>query len=241
MDHETINRLVDFWRITFFIEPILISTFIFCFVVALVYHYREKARIYFLFYFLSGLFLFTLSSPLLIQKIFIGKEQIITSEVANTIFELTEFIAFYYFFKKTLRIKRSKKMLAFFLISLLVISSGYFTALSFPAYTLKNIREHSLFINVIEFFFLFIMCLAYFIELFNDVPKMNIFKRPSFLIVTSTFFYSTLMIPFFMVANALLRINNSTYNVLFIVHFILLFIMLITISKAFLCKVPITI
>jgi hypothetical protein len=241
MDHETIDRLINFWRNYFFTEPILIFTFIFCLLIGLSRHYKEKERIFFLFYFLSGILLFTSSSPLIIVKIFTGKNQAIVSETANTIFELAEFIAFYYFFKKCLQNKKSKKILPLFLISLLIIILSFFIALNFPSYTIGNIKKHSLFINVIEFFFLFIMCLFYFYELFTQVPKINLSQRPSFLIVTSTFFYSSLMIPFFMVAYDILQIERSTFYILFSCHFILLSIMLITISKAFLCKTAITI
>jgi len=241
MDHETINRLINFWRQTFFIEPVLILTFIFCFILALLYHYREKERIFFLFYFFVGISLLTLSSPLLLLKIFTGRKEAITLEIANTIFELTEFIAFYYFFKKCLQLKKFKKILTLFLISLCLIILVYFIALNLPGYTTHNIKEHSLFINVIEFFFLFIMCLGYFYELFTNLPKIDLSKRPSFLIVISTFFYSALMIPFFMLANDMFQMENSAYNILFSFHFLLLIIMLITISKAFLCKTRITI
>src|SRR4030095_3816848 len=241
MDHEAIHRLILFWRKTFFTEPILLSTFIFCFVLALLRHDREKEIIFFLFYFLIGILLFTVASPLIILRIFSGKKAAIISEISNTIFELVEFVAFYYFFKKCIQHKKSKIILNLFLISLCLIIFAYFIAINVPSYTVDNIREHSLFINVIEFFFLFILCLTYFYELFTSVPKIDLFKRPSFLIVTGTFFYSVLMIPFFMLANDMIQYEEPTYRILFAFHFILLIIMLITISKAFLCKTRITI
>jgi cbb3-type cytochrome oxidase subunit 3 len=241
MDRETIQRLINFWRNNFFIEPILILTFIFCFTVGLLYHYKERERIFFIFYFFIGIALLTIVSPLVIYKIFTGRNRAIFAETANTIFELTEFIAFYYFFKKCLQNRKSKKILRIFLISLVIIISAFFIALNLPYYTTETISKHSLFINVIELFFLFIMCLAYFYELFTTVPKINLLQRPSFLIVTSTFFYSALMIPFFMLAHDMLQIEKSTFFILFSFHFILLIIVLITISKAFFCKTPITI
>jgi len=241
MDHETINRLLDYWRRTFFIEPIVVLTFIFCFVVALLYHYRQRERILLLFYFFVGILLFIFSNPLLIKKIFSGREEVIAYEIANTTFELTEFIAFYFFFKQCLQSNKVKIVLTPFLISLCLVSASFFIALNFPNYTIENIKKHSLFINVIEFFFLFTMCLGYFYELFVYAPTATLSKRPSFLIVISAFFYSALMIPFFMLAYDIFRFETSTHDILFSFHFLLLIIMLITISKAFLCKTPITI
>jgi hypothetical protein len=241
MDHETIVRLIKIWRRNFFMEPTLLSVLIFSFIVSILYHQREKERVFFLFYFLVGILLFAIISPISVLKIIYGRKGDIINEMSNTIFELAEFVAFYYFFKGSLQNKKSRKILRSFLISLFIIVGAFFIALSFPKYTATDIRKHSLFINVIEFFFLFIMCLAYFFELFTNAPKINISQRPSFLIVTGAFFYSALMIPFFMLANDMLQFEASTYHLLFTFHFVLLIIMLTAISKAFLCKIRITI
>jgi len=241
MDHRVMNEIANFWRKTFFIEPILLLVFLFSFIVALLFHHREKERIFFLFYFFVGVLLFAITSLLLSLNILSGKIGAVAAEGANTIFELVEFVAFYYFFRKCLQNKISKKLLKIFLFSFLSVIAVFCTAFALPGYTKDHIYKHSLFINVIEFFFIFTMCLAYFYELFKNVPKMNLSQRPSFLIVISAFFYSALMIPFFMLANDMLKFEQTTYHMLFAVHFILLIIMLLTISKTFLCKLPITI
>src|SRR6266404_1859231 len=98
MDFEIINRLISFWRKSFFIEPIVILSFIFCFIIGLFYHNKEKERFFFLLYFFSGIVLFMLTSLVLELKILTGRKINVFSEITNTTFELSEFIAFYHFF-----------------------------------------------------------------------------------------------------------------------------------------------
>ncbi len=240
MGHEMMERLIDFWRRSFFIEPIVILSFTFCFTVGLFYHYKNRERFFFLAYFFVGIIIFVQNTIIVVCKILSGKQLAIEQEVANTIFEFTEFVAFYYFFKQCLQNKNLKKVLKIFLCVLLAIIVIFFMGLAFPNYPTNDIKVHSLFINVIEFFLILVMCLAYFHELFTDIPNRNLFKRPSFLIVTSTFFYTILMIPFFLVANDVLLTEIVFYNIFFACHYLLLLILLASISKAFLCKTPIT-
>ena len=239
MPHEITNKLISYYRNNFFTEPILLAVFIFSFVIAIRYNAGEKEIFYFLFYFLVGVLLF-LFTPITFFYILSKRNLAILMEIFNTIFELVEFITFYYFFKKCFQRKEIKKISKLFLICLLIVAAVFFTALNFPTYSIEEIRTHSFFINVLEFFFLALLCLAYFYELFTGTPKLDLSKRPSFLITTSTFFYSVLLIPFFIIARDMLRNESSLFFVLFSCHYLLLTIVLLTISKAFLCRKPIT-
>jgi len=240
MDHEVTERLINYWRQSLFVEPFLVLSFTFCFIIGLFYNYKNKERLLFLVYFWLGLMLFVQNTILVVCKLLPHKQLAIRQEVTNTVFELVEFIAFYSFFKKSLRNNNFKKILKISLYILSAIITAFLAGLIFANYSMTNIREHSLAINVIEYFFLFIMCLAYFRELFTDVPTKNLFTRPSFLIVTSTFFYAILMIPFFLIANDVSVTETAIYSTLCACHYLLLIVLLLSISKAFLCKMPIT-
>ena len=240
MSHEVTQRLINNWRSIFFIEPVLILIFIFCFTVGLLYHHKNKERLLFTAYFFSGIILFLPVRLILGCNILTEKQAAILLESTNTVFELAEFVAFYYFFKICLLSNRLKRALRFCFYSLLTISIIFLILLAFPSYSIYNIRAHSLFINVVEFFFLFVMCLAYYRELFTDIPIKTLFNRPSFFIVTSAFFYSILMIPFFLIADDVRAEELLLHNLLFACHYLLLIILLISISKAFLCRAPIT-
>jgi len=235
------QRLISFWGRSFFTEPILVLLFVFCFFVGVISPYKDKVRFFFLIYFLSGMILFVPVTLIIVNKFLTEKQTAILQESANTVFELVEFIALYCFFQRCLQNNKLKMILDLFLCFLVVIMTIFFIKLTLPNYAAYDIRVQSLFINVVEFFFLFIMCLAYYREVFTDIPIKNLSKRPSFYIVTSAFFYTILMIPFFLIAHDVHGADMATYNILFACHYLLLMILLMSISKAFLCKIPITI
>jgi hypothetical protein len=237
---EVISKLFAYYKTDFFTEPVLLLTFIFSLVVGLLYNYRAKERIFFVVYFFAGVVLFLLASPIQIILVVAGRKVDVFNEVCNTGFEMVEFIAFQYFFKKCLRNKNLRRISNILLLVLIVICFAFFIAAAFQGYSKETIREHSFLINAIEFFFLSSLCLAYFYELFTEPPKINLFERPSFFITTSVFFYSVLLIPFFIIARALWKEEHSIFFVLFSCHYILLTIVLVSISKAFLCRKPIT-
>jgi len=240
MVKEIISKLIAYYRRDFFTEPVLLLTFIICFFIALMHHRRERARLFFLFYFFAGILLFAISSPFDVLRVFPERNVVALGELFNTTFELIEFVAFYWFFKKCLRNHNLQVILKVFFVCLLAVSTLFFLSLRFPGYTEDNIRVHSLLINVLEFFFIAFLCLAYFYELLTSTPKINLFHRPSFFIATSAFFYSVLLIPFFIVAHYMRRNVHPVYFALFSCHYLLLTIMLLTIAKAFLRRQPIT-
>jgi len=240
MSHEIITGLIHYWRESLFIEPFVVLSFTLCFIVGLIYHRKDKEKLVFLAYFFTGIILFVQNTLLVVGKLLTGTQLAICQEVFNTVFELTEFIAFYYFFKKSLRNNKFKRVLKTSLYILSTIIAVFLAALPIANYSVAKIKADSLVINVIEFFFLFIMCLAYFRELFTDAPTKNLFTRSSFLIVTSTFFYTILMIPFFLIASDVRLTETSIYSTVTACHYLLLIVLLLSISKAFLCKQPIT-
>jgi hypothetical protein len=240
MAHQIINKLIDYYSRNFFIEPILLLAFIFSCVIGLLYNYRQKERILFVIYFFAGASLFLLASPAEVVLTLAGRKVDVFNEACNTTFEIAEFTALQYFFKKCLRNQKFKKVSSIFFVFFATICLIFFAALSFPGYPKEAIREHSFLINVLEFLLLAFLCLAYFYELFTEVPKINLFERPSFFITTSVFFYSVLLIPFFIIARALSKDEQSIFFVLFSCHYLLLIIVLIAVSKAFLCTKSIT-
>jgi hypothetical protein len=240
MTQQVIRKLMAYYKADFFTEPVVLLTFVISFAIGLLYNHREKERIFFALYFFAGVVLFVLASPIQAVLKVAGWKVDVFNEVANTGFEIVEFIAFQHFFKKCFRHENLRRISDIFLIVLTIICLTFFTAIASHGYSKETLREHSFLINVIEFFFLSFLCLAYFYELFTEPPKINLLERPSFFITTSVFFYSVLLIPFFIIARALWREEHAIFFVLFSCHYLLLTIVLITISKAFLCRKPIT-
>jgi hypothetical protein len=115
------DTLIKYWKKTFFTEPILLAFFIVCFIVGTIYHRKQKERFFFLLYFFVGIALLLINSPLLFRRIYHGRTLVIHLEIGNTFFELTEFVALYIFFSRTLRKTRFQKMSRIFLITFCVI------------------------------------------------------------------------------------------------------------------------
>src|SRR5438046_5144353 len=115
MHHEILEKLTNFWGKTFFIEPILICLFTFCFIISVWRHHNQRVRLAFSVYFFIGLLLFVVSSFVLAFQIYRGRKLAIFSEVSNTIFELAEFIAFYFFFKTSIQGPMFQKVITIFL------------------------------------------------------------------------------------------------------------------------------
>src|SRR5256885_750745 len=125
MSNETWVALTNFWRRTFFTQPLLISAFLLCFIIGLFRHHWEKQRLLFTLYSFVGMLLFpalTVTEFLTVQT---GRSLTIFTETANSVFEFVEFIAFYYFFKQCLRFARAKAILNAFLIILCAIISVF--------------------------------------------------------------------------------------------------------------------
>lgn len=240
MIDKIFTAFVKQWGRNLFMEPILLLAFILSFAISLWRHKREKERIVFSFYFALGILLFSVVNILSAVGYFPTAARILISEPSNIIFELVEFIAFYCFFKRCLQSKNFQKVLNIFLILLFLAAVSFLLMLISKPHSIEVMLRYSLLINVIEFLFLFFMCLAYFFELFTTVPKTGLLQRPSFLIVSSTLFYSVIPIPFFLMGSHLFKNEKSIYDDLVACHYFLLTIMLLTISRAFLRKVPIT-
>jgi hypothetical protein len=144
MGHDIVQKLINFWSKSFFTEPILMLSFIFCFAVGLFRHYRNKIRFFFLIYFLSGIILFVPVSTIIASKVLTEKQVAILQESSNTFFELVEFFAFYYFFQLCLQSNQMKKVLRLCLYILLAIITIFFIKLTLPSYSVYKIRVHSL-------------------------------------------------------------------------------------------------
>ena len=104
--------------------------FAFSFIIGLLYHYKNKERLFFLAYFFSGIVLFTHNTVVIACKILTGRQLVINQEVANTLFELTEFLALYHFFNKCLQNNNHKKYLKISLYILLISIVIFFIRLS---------------------------------------------------------------------------------------------------------------
>jgi len=239
MNHDALERLLAFWKGSLFFEPFLLSTFIVCFIIGIRYHLGEQERICFVLYFLVGILLLTVPTFVLVFQIYRGREFVIFGQTADTVFVLAEFTAFYFFFKKTIQKKVLQRIFGLYAICLFAATTAFFISMIFCQYSSSEILRYATFINVIEFIFLCTMCLAYFHQLFSTRPEGSILHRPSLFIVISSFLYSIVLIPFFMLIDDF-PAGAGLYGAFFACHYVLLILVLVSVARAFLSKTPIT-
>jgi len=240
MNHQIIERLVTFWKGALFLEPLLMLLFIVGFIVAIVRQDNQRERAVFILYFFVGVTIFLGTALDLVFKSLSVREYHVILEINNTAFELVEYATFYYFFRKRLRKQVLKRISKMFLFLLAMLSLVFFLAIAIGTYESVEIEQYSLIINVLELLFLASLCLAYFYELFTNVTTVELLGKPSFYIATSTFFYAVLPIPFFLLAAEILQRGKAIYLVFYDCHYLLLLLVLVSILKALLSKVPFT-
>jgi hypothetical protein len=239
--NEIVRQLLANWQRTFFTGFLVDLIFIVCIIVGLIYFDQQKEKLFFIIYFFIGAVLFIGLDVLEAFNFLANRRLRIIFELGNTAFEIFEFSAFYFFFIRLFKKKIFIWLAYSFLVVLLITCSIFFGRFLYPGYSVINFQRHSLYINVMELFFVAVLCLSYFYELLTAVPKLNLLRRPSFFIVTTAFFYSILTLPFFVVAHDMYLLQRSLYDMVFSFHFIFLILMLAAILNAFTCKTGITI
>lgn len=166
---------------------------------------------------------------------------VIFVESGNIFFSLIESYVFITYFKKLFISPRLTPLLNFFLTITIIASAFFFFNILFLNTSNSFIRKTSDLISSLSLLYISIICLIYFHRLLTNNSTELLSKKPSFWIVSSLFFYSFMIIPFFLISAKIFRDYPSIYATLFRLHFISLGVVFLAISKAVLLKKPLTI
>jgi len=240
MNTEAIDRTISSSRGFFFTDVFLLV----CMVLAItsILFSRRKGKFYVLFlcYCLAG-FALILSGRMVNFFFKKNESSVLFIEGGNIFFALLEYITFYYFFKDLLQ---SGSVKLFMLVAFyFLIATGLFFLYQVvvPGISDNTIYQFSDFITTGELVILAALCLKYFFELLRKRPIFDLFKSPSFWIVTSLFFYAIIVTPFFLILSDEFRTNyKPVYDAFFALHFVSFSFLFIAIANAFLCKGPLT-
>lgn len=195
---------------------------------------------YFLSYCCAGFLLFL--SGRIRFALYTGKESTTRYlETGNVIFALIEYAVFYYYFKTVLRAKLIKAFMLIAMIVLVAVSSLFLFSVFFSNATGSRIMQLSDLIISPELIFLGILCLCYYLELLRKRPSTNLSTSPSFWIVTGLFFYTLVIPPFFLIISDDFEIQHRTvFDILAVLHYISFAFLFLAITKAILCRKPLT-
>ncbi len=216
---------------------------LFAILIGLKYYQREKTYHLFLLFCLTSLII-TNPISFAIETVFqmnkFGAR--VYEEVLNTLFALIEATAFFSLLKKKLQIKNINLLVKVLWLILFFLCTFFFLSIATQNITKKQILIFSFYITCVEFFMLLPLCLLYFYQLLFKENKINISLKnsPSFWIISGLFFYCSVSLPFLLLGNKLLSMNQNLYLLLWSIHYISISILLLCIAKAFSCKAPLT-
>ena len=240
MDFSGFQKMAEAWtRGGQFGEPIMTGCEILALTICLVYSTRTNLGkaffLYILFDFSIGLFDYYL-------KYFSEAPQKKSNDIiyiTNSFISVVELCVYYYFFFRVLQNIIVKHAMKFLLIVFMIFFVGLIIS------NTKKIDSYGHFSGIIgaaEFLFLLLPCFTYYFELFSMKTSEDLLKRPSFWIVTGIFFYSVVSIPYYLIANFLAVNKYHSQSELAIFMFYIPFsISFLFLTKAFLCKKPLTI
>lgn len=115
----------------------------------------------------------------------------------------------------------------------------FFIKIADQDFSRNQILRLSTLIGSIKCFLLLIPIFTYFFEIFQNDPIKDILHSPSILITSGLFFYCLATLPFLLISDSLIKLNNSLFLLMFSIHFLSLSFLFLTIIKAFICRNPI--
>ncbi len=233
-------RLIEEFRKYYYTTLLMLIVELAALIIGLLYVRKEKAGRFFITYiafdFCILLAVLYMETNLRISRTFHSYFQ----DTTNTLVAYVELLVYFYFFKKVLKGNRIKVILTRLAVIYSVIII-IFLATKFVFDT--NRYSYIAYITgAIEFIFLLVPCIYYFLHLFKANSSLPLTDRPSFWIVTGIFFFSLISIPYYLLNRYFFSTQYELrylFNaVLYYIPFTANFIFLI---KAFLCKKTLTI
>jgi hypothetical protein len=233
-------KIIQEWKDHYYAEPFEIICLTIALVVGLVFAKKELTNIIFLIYILSGL-----ASTLYIIYInqtfkFEPSRRSSHISMMTLIVSYIEMSTFMFFFYKTLLIKAIKLFIKLSFITFTLINFVMFFQVLFSEISIDHLRKSSYSIIAFQLLPLLFLCFSYYYQILNFKSGEDLFKRPSFWITTSLFFYILLLTPFILIYEELRSNHKSLTKIFFSIHYFAFGIIFIALTNAFLCKKPIT-
>ncbi len=234
------KEFLNDWHNSFYSIPIVILTQAFAIICGLLLFKKEKIHILFIAYAFSGLLLFTLVDFIILTQDIHGRNIRVITEIANGSFALTETIILFSFFNILLKSKIAKLGMNIFLFIFSSLMLFLFIKISDPDFSGKSILEYSNFLTSFQLFFILLLCLFYYSQLFKEITSLRLTSRPSFWIVSSIFFYSLIVVPYFIISHKIFLADRNIYRVYSFVHYMSLSLVYFSISIGFIWRKPLT-
>lgn len=232
------SRLLKDWNNNYYTIPLMWIIELTTIIICIINSKKEKAKYVFLTYLVIDFCILLVGFYVQIDPSISRGENKAFFTNTNVIIALVEITIYYYFFH-LLGIYNNKKILTGLYITYLFCVFIYFSKkINFIAST--PIHGTNI-VGAIEFILLLPPCFLYYKHLLKTTSILTISERPSFWIITGIFFYSLVSIPYYLLMSYFTQtryeykgiLSAAFYYIPFTINFIFL-------SKAFLCKKPLT-
>lgn len=175
-------------------------------------------------YFIASILLFSDLDEFCIEYFFnptkVFKAKI--SEFGNILFAVTEIIFFYTFFNHLYQKNRKFNVFLWGLSGFIALAILYIASLIWTTYDIMKIIKYSVYLNIIEFMILFLMCLYFFYTFLNKPITEKPFDILTIWIISSLFIYISTNLPFLIISEKIRKSNYSLYDWMFTSHYMTL-------------------
>lgn len=230
------EKLISRWQTENYTEPILYFVLSISLIVALKNSKKHEILKYFPLY-ISSLLIVCLTNELNNLTYDSNRQIKYFSGVANYLdysFTFLEMIVFSHFFYRTTKSNIERRIIIFLNTCFLV----YFAYMPFTDakfyHSISEITQSKVY--TIEGAILLLICLFHFIEIFKELPTINLKNEPIFWVSTGLLFFLICTLPYSVLENYIDKhyggVGSSLYS-LFYIFYIVLFLMII---RAYLCK-----
>jgi hypothetical protein len=233
-------KILQNWEAYYYSEPFQIICLTMALITGLMFTKKELVTIVFLIYTLTGLvsiiYLCCITEILNYEP----SRRSVAISLITLFVSYIEMIAFFFFFYKILLIKAYKifivvSFVIFTLLNIVILSQYLFFEIP-----IDLLRKSTNLLIPFQLLPLLFLCFAYYYQILNFSSGEHLFKRPSFWIITSLFFYVLFLTPFILIYEELRANHKSLMKIFFSIHYFSFGIIFIALTNAFLCKKTIT-
>jgi hypothetical protein len=234
------EKMFNRWHERYYDEPFMFVCELAAIILGIIYQRKNRIGQFFICYAIIDVSMLIITEYLKYFSTQTNQEFHFSTYIVNSISFLCELLAYYFFFQQVLRNSLIKKTI--YLLRVIFVSLALFHLLNLTLFHVQITgKGDTYYLGVIEFFFLIIPSLFYFMELFTKPSAKGLFQRPSFWITTGIFFYTFVSIPYYFIIQYLdsskYQFSTELIALLFSLPYGITFLFL---SKAFLCKTELT-
>jgi hypothetical protein len=234
------QRLFSSWETNLYTDFLVLACLAIALIIGIIHWQRSKIYYLFIAYIIAAIVLLTCCDIIRFFLPLDSKESAIFIETCNVAFAVIEMSIYTLLFGKILRSSPIRKIMSIILLCFCVIVFVFFLKEFDGTLNQLQVSLYSNMIISIELIYLCIICIVYYYEMVKQSPTSDILATPSFWITSGLFFYCLVISSFLIISTSLKPNYKAIHIIFFAVHYVSFGALFLAISKAFLCRKPLT-